>query len=170
MSIKKQAYKIGDHVVHWAHGPGVVVELDEKELAGKKTQYYVVEANDLTLWIPTTTQGESSLRPLSTPSKLLEVLELFAIQGEPLAEDRHERKLQLADQMKNGTLESVCKVIRDLTHHNRTQKKNENDNAILTRAVNLLVEEWSQVLSMPVQEVERSLEKMLAKNENGSKE
>jgi RNA polymerase-interacting CarD/CdnL/TRCF family regulator len=42
-------YNIGDLVIHRAYGSGKITQLEEKQLAGKKKLYYVVQIRDMTL-------------------------------------------------------------------------------------------------------------------------
>jgi RNA polymerase-interacting CarD/CdnL/TRCF family regulator len=55
-------YKIGDTVVHWTHGLGTVIAIDEMSLAGKTQQYYVIEVEQLKLWVPVEEADEGSIR------------------------------------------------------------------------------------------------------------
>jgi RNA polymerase-interacting CarD/CdnL/TRCF family regulator len=86
---------------------------------------------------------------------------LLANPGEPLSEDRMTRKTQLAELLEDRTLESTCRLVRDLAYHKRTNKLNENDNTILKRARNFLLNEWSAALSVPVYQAERELRILL---------
>ena len=154
-------FQVGDQVVHWTYGPGEVIQLDEKALSGRTEQYYVVQVNDMTLFVPINDQGQTSLR-LPTPADEFE--HLFAVlksPEEPLSGDRWERKTQLMAQMKDGRLESICKVIRDLNAFQHTKKLNDNDVAILERAQNFLLNEWHISLGIPRSEAEVQLHKLL---------
>jgi CarD family transcriptional regulator len=156
-------FAVGDQVVHWTYGPGEVIQLDEKVLSGQKEQYYVVQIRDMTLFVPINDQGQTSLR-LPTPSGEFE--SLFAIlksPEEPLSSDRWERKNQLLAQMKDGRLESICKVIRDLVAFRRSKKLNDFDAAILERAQNFLLNEWQISLGATKVEAERELNALLEK-------
>jgi len=53
-------FKVGDQVTHWSFGPGKIIQLDEKEIAGRKGTYYIVKTNDLTIWVPVKENGETS--------------------------------------------------------------------------------------------------------------
>jgi RNA polymerase-interacting CarD/CdnL/TRCF family regulator len=63
--------------------------------------------------------------------------------------------------LKDGTLESICRVVRDLAFHKRTKKINESDKSILTRTRSFLLTEWSIVLSVPVHQAESELRNLL---------
>jgi RNA polymerase-interacting CarD/CdnL/TRCF family regulator len=150
-------YQIGDQVVHRVYGLGEIIQLDEKTLSGHTHPYYVVRNRDLTLWVQVNDDDTSSLR---LPTPISDFEKLFAIlrsPGQPLSTDRFERRTQLADQIKDGKLTSVCGVVRDLVFRQRTQKMNDNDTAVLERAQNFLLNEWAHSLSIPIYQAKREL-------------
>jgi RNA polymerase-interacting CarD/CdnL/TRCF family regulator len=155
------SFQVGDQVIHWVYGLGEIIQLDEKVLSGHTDKYYVVQIRDLTLWVPLNETGEHCLR-LPTPTRdFHKLFRLLASPGEPLSTDRYMRKTQLTDLLKDGTLESICRVVRDLVYHKRDNKLNENDNSVLERARSFLLNEWSVALSVPVQQAERELMNLL---------
>jgi RNA polymerase-interacting CarD/CdnL/TRCF family regulator len=154
-------FRVGDVVVHWAYGLGKIVQLEEKNLSGDASMFYVVKIRDMTLWVPIKETGESCLRMLTPARDFQELFLILGSPGEPLSTDRLERKLHLADLMKKGTLKAVCQVIRDLTYQKRTKKLNDNDNTILNRAKSFLLDEWSICLAVPVKQVEQELRGIL---------
>ena len=154
-------YAVGDRVVHWSFGLGEIVRLDEKVLSGKTSQYYVVKTPNLTLWVPVSETGERSLRYLTSAREFQKKIRLLASQGEPLPADRFERKTQLAELLKDGTFESLCRLVRDLTFFKKGKKVNDNDNTTLERARKMLVNEWGIALSVPAYQAERELNELL---------
>ena len=162
MTEQQYHYQVGDLVIHWTYGPGTIIELDEKELDGHTNQYYVVRTQNLTLWVPVSEVGNKCLR-LPTPAEdFKRLFKILASGGEPLSPDRLERKLQLTERMKSGSLEEVCTVVRDLFSQKRSSKMNENDNATLERARNFLLSEWTISLNVPLQQAHRELESLLS--------
>jgi RNA polymerase-interacting CarD/CdnL/TRCF family regulator len=159
-----RSYKVGDQVIHCVYGLGEIIQLDEKVLAGKTGRYYVVKVRDLTLWVPRGERGKLSLRSLTPAREFRSLFRLLASPGESLSSNRYTRKTQLIDLMKDGTLESICRVIRDLMHYKKTMKFNEHDNSVLKRAMNFLLIEWSTVMSIPLQQAEGKLTQLLETN------
>jgi CarD family transcriptional regulator len=158
---KNKAFQVGDQVIHWAYGLGEIIQLDEKELFGRTGKYYVVQMSDITLWVPLNETGERCLRYLTPAGDFQKLFGILASPGEPLSIDRLERKTQLTERLKDGTLESICGVVRDLAFHKRIKKMNDNDNSILARARSFLLDEWCMVLSVPVQQAEYELKELL---------
>ncbi|MGW8249569.1 MAG: CarD family transcriptional regulator [Anaerolineales bacterium] len=164
MSEQNLPFQVGDQVIHWVYGLGEIIQLDEKVLSGNPAIYYVVQIRDLTIWVPRDEAGVHCLR-FPTPAKDFQKLfHLLSSPGESLATDRYLRRTQLMELLKDGTLESICRVIRDLVWYKRSNKINESDNSILARARNFLLTEWSAALSVPIQQAERELGNLLQTN------
>ena len=158
------SFQVGDRVIHWVYGLGEIIQLDEKEMSGQTGKYYVVKTNDLTLWVPIDKTGENCLR-LPTPAREFHTLfRLLASPGEPLSSDRFERKTQLAERLQERSLESICRIVRDLVNYKRTKKINENDHSTLARARTFLLNEWSVAFSVSVQQAEQELRDLLDTN------
>lgn len=152
-------------MVHWSYGPGVILQMDEKEIAGVITRYYMVQVRDMTMWVPATDAGERGLR-FPTPAEDFPALYLIlSSAAEALSDDRMERKTQLTERLKDNRIDSVCRVIRDLTYHQRNKKMNDNDNVILQRARAFLLNEWSTSLSISLVQAEQELDRLLGKEE-----
>ena len=155
------SFQVGDQVIHWVHGLGEIIEIEEKVLTGHSDKYYVVQTSDLTLWVPLSDAGEHSLRFLTPASEFQELFRILASPGEPLAQDRLARRTQLAELLKDGMLESTCRVIRDLVYHKKNNKFNENDSSVLEQSKRFLINEWSAALSVPTRQAERELMNLL---------
>ena len=161
MSEQEMIFHVGDQVIHWVHGLGEIIELDEKVLSGHTGQYYVLQIRDLTLWVPINERGERGLRTLTPARDFQKLFGILASPGEPLSVNVLERKNQLSDRLKDGSLESICRVIRDLVFYRQTNKFNLSDKSILERARNSLLNEWSLVLSVPIQQADQELQELI---------
>lgn len=157
----------GDPVMHWTYGLGEVIGLEERSLSGQKTLYYAVKVRDLTVWVPADGQLASRLRPPTTAANFKHLLAILSAAGEPLPEDRQERKIRLVEQLKEGRAESLCRVVRDLFAYQRAKTLNENDQVILKRAQNALLSEWGYSLSVPEMQAESDMRRLLTPGSAG---
>ena len=154
-------FKVGDQGIHWSFGPGEIIQVDEKEVSGRKDFYYIVQTHNLTLWVPVNGSGEGSLRFLTPRSEFDQLFEILTSPGGGLPEDRLVRKTMLTERLRDGRLDSICKVVRDLNFLSRSKKLNEYDNAILERDKISLLDEGSLAWSIPVQQAEKELHDLL---------
>lgn len=161
MDTQKDHFQVGDRVVHWSYGPGVILQMDEKEIAGVTTRYYMVQVRDMIMWVPVTDAGERGLRFPTPPEDFPALYVILSSAAEALSDDRMERKTQLSDRLKDNRIDSVCRVVRDLTYHQRNKKMNDNDNVMLQRARTFLLNEWSTSLSISLTQAEQELDRLL---------
>jgi RNA polymerase-interacting CarD/CdnL/TRCF family regulator len=157
----------GDPVMHWTYGLGKVVRLEERALSGKKTLYYAVQVGELTIWVPADGMVENRLRTPTPKERFKELLSILSGPGEPLPEDRQERKLMLVELLKDGRAESLCRVIRDLAAHQKLRSLNENDQALMKRAQNALLGEWGFSLSIAPEQAKLDLQQLLTSGSTG---
>ena len=154
-------YQVGDKVVHWAFGPGEIIQLDEKRLAGKTAWYYGVLLKDMTIWVPIGEAENHSLRQVTPAIEFERLYDILRSVGDLLPEDRIERKGLLNERLRGGTLDDVCRVIRDLNSLSYKKKLNENDLSTMERARKLLLDEWKLSMSIPMEEAQRKLDFLL---------
>lgn len=120
-------FHTGDTVMHWTYGLGQVVGQEERFLSGSKMLYYAVQMQEMTVWVPVDSQLGSRLRPPTSESGFKQLLAILSSPGEPLPEDRFERRSRLLALHKDGRAESLCQIIRDLSAYQKTRSLNEND-------------------------------------------
>jgi len=155
------SYKIGDPVMHWTYGFGKVVGLEERDLSGKTIMYYAVKLHDLTVWVPADENLENRLRPPTPAAEFEHLFTILTSSGDPLPEDRHERKLHLVERLKDGRAESLCRVLRDLFTFQQRKSLNENDQYLLKRVQSALLGEWGFSLSIPSTQAALELHRLL---------
>lgn len=161
MNEQKFPFQVGDQVIHWAYGPGEVIRLDEKCLSGRTQLYYVVQMRDMMLWVPVEQSNNCSLRFPTPKQEFEDLFQILASSAIPLSSDRNERRLQLAERLRDHELSSICEVIRDLTQRKGLKRMNMEDNTTLERSKNLFVNEMSLVFSIPIQQSVDELKQLL---------
>jgi len=151
----------GDSVMHWTHGLGKVVRLEERALSGQVIMYYAIQIGDMTVWVPADNMLETRLRLPTGKADFKRMLSTLSKPGEPLPEDRRERKTLLIEWLKDGQTESFFRVIRSLATYRQSHSLNLDEQAILKRSQNALIGEWSCALSIPAAQAEIELYRLL---------
>ena len=162
-------FQIGDSVVHCTYGMGKVMDVEERVYNQASTKYYKVQVIDFTIWVPADENLKSRLRLPASVSGFKKLLTLLAAQPENLPKDRRERNTLLQERMKNGAVDSLCKVIRDLAYFRRDKSWSEYDSALMKRAQKALIGEWVFILSVTPEHAEMELAKLLAQKIGGAK-
>jgi RNA polymerase-interacting CarD/CdnL/TRCF family regulator len=155
------SFSVGEKVFHCSFGLGEITQIEEKVINGHQSNYYVIKLNDMTIWVPMDDTGQSSLRGPTPPEVFIKTLPILSDPNELLFEDRVLRKKQLTDQLNDGHLSSICRVVRDLTYYGRSSKLNDQEKSILERAVQSLLTEWTFTLGTSQNQAHQTMESML---------
>ena len=137
-------FKVGDIVVHPAHGLGHIVRLESKGLSGEELcLYYEVATAKSTVWVPVNGHDAISLRLLTRKADLGRYRAV--LNGPPAApnKDHRQRRLELGDRMRQVPFQAVCEVVRDLTALGWHKTLNDTDSTWLRKAHGKLCQEWA---------------------------
>jgi RNA polymerase-interacting CarD/CdnL/TRCF family regulator len=155
-------YKIGDSVVHLAHGLGQIVNLEEKRLFGAEARlYYEVVTQKNTVWVPVESQAGSTLRSITSKSDLGDFERVLKLKPEPLNKDHRMRQSELNERLKRGSFQALCEVVRDLTAHGWRKPLSDADAALLRRIYENLCQEWAMAAGLAVTEVDQQISRLL---------
>jgi RNA polymerase-interacting CarD/CdnL/TRCF family regulator len=155
-------FSVGSTVIHAKHGLGEILQVEETLINGKPTVCYVVKTRDLMIWVPVEdATARNNLRGLTPQADFENVLTILSTPSEPLPEDRKERKSHLLQQLTDGSIASVCLLIRDLSGYGHRKKLSDDDKSILERAKNSLLTEWAVSLSIPPAQARKQMGELL---------
>lgn len=155
-------FKVGDSVVHTAHGLGRVVRLDEKRLSGQEARlYYEVTTQKGTVWVPVEARETVRLRPLTAKPELPRYRSLLKSRPTSLDRDYRKRHVELADRLKQGSFRVLCEVVRDLTARGWQKPLSEGDATWLRKAREGLCQEWAAAEGVSIPEAAQEVEALL---------
>jgi RNA polymerase-interacting CarD/CdnL/TRCF family regulator len=109
---------------------------------------------------------KNRLRYPTSATRFKKMLALLSSPAESLPGDRRQRYILLLELLNDGGIESLCKVIRDLTAHRRANSWNEYDSSLMKRASKALIGEWSASLSITPREAEMEYHRLLEPTQN----
>ena len=151
----------GDSVMHWTHGLGKVIQLEERVLSGQAIQYYAIQIGDMMVWVPADEMLETRLRLPTRAAEFKRLMCTLSEPGEPLPDDRRERKTLLVEWLKDGRTESLFRVIRSLATYQQAHSLSLEEQALLKRSKNTLVGEWGYAMSLTPAQAEHELHRLL---------
>ena len=151
----------GDSVMHWTHGLGKVVQLEERTVSGESLPYYAILIGDMTVWVPADDMLESRLRLPTHTAEFKRLMGILSQPGEPLPVDRRERKALLIEWLKDGRSESLFRVIRSLATYRQDHNLNMDEQALMKRSQHALLGEWSLAMSVTLEQAEFELYRLL---------
>lgn len=156
-------YLVGDKVVHPMHGAGVIEEITQERLAGRRAEYYVfrMPVGGLVLKIPTENCGTIGVRALSSQNEIQHVLDMIpSLDAEMTANWNHRYRENMA-RIKSGDLVEVARVIKGLMWRDAQRGLSNGERKMLHTAKQILISEIVLVCDIAYQAAEESVSEMM---------
>lgn len=156
------SFKVGDRVVLRSHGVGEIVRLEERQFTGREAGwYYEVNTAKSTIWVAVETPETAGMRALTARRELDPCRAVLKGQPEVLNPDHNQRRTEVAGRLKQGSLLTMCAVVRDLTAHGWRRPLAEADAAALRRTTEVLYDEWATAAGVSVAEATQEVQALL---------
>ncbi|UAL47762.1 CarD family transcriptional regulator [Sutcliffiella horikoshii] len=136
-------FKIGDNIVYPMHGVGIIKDIEEKEILGKKQQYFVIRMliSNMQVMIPTGKILSSSIRPVTDIIALKHIMHIFQHgESDRLMPWKQRFKLN-TEKIKTGKIQEGAEVVRDLMRMKKEKALNSSEKRMLNNANEFLISE-----------------------------
>lgn len=158
-TMETPAFKVNQHVVYPLQGVGVIKDIEERELKGKKTLYYVIylELSDMTVMIPTDKTDERGIRAIVPAKEAKQALTLIGEAFEPITADWKMRYQMHLDLLRSGSIHDIATVVRALYHRSKVKELPIQERKLFDDALKILIDEITYSLEKKKSEVEEMI-------------
>lgn len=153
---KNFQYEIGQYVVYPLQGVGVIKNIEEKTLRGNSENYYIVyiEVSDMTIMIPVNRSDELGLRSIVDKKTAKKAIDNISKLKETVPPDWKARQQMNIDFLKDGSIESVAKVVKILYSRSKQKELPVQERKLYDNALNLLINESSLAMDKSKKDIE----------------
>ncbi len=136
-------FEIGDNIVYPMHGAGIIEAIEEKEISGKKQQYYVINMfiGNMQVMIPAGKIVSSSVRPVTDIMELNNIINSFHHGESDQLMPWKQRFKMNTDKIKTGKIQECSEVVRDLMRMKKEKALNSSEKKMLDNAHGYLISE-----------------------------
>jgi CarD family transcriptional regulator len=148
---KQQIFKAGEMAVHPKHGVGEVTEVEERDLGGKKAQFYVLKIIDsgLKVMVPTDAAERVGLRAIMKKKEAQAIFEILKTPEVAVDVQPWNRRFRAYTEMlKSGLPSEIAKVLRDMYRLKFDKDLSFGERRLLDQAKSLLVKELALAKQM----------------------
>ena len=136
-------FKVGDYIVYPMYGAGIVTEIVEKEFLGEMRTYYNVSLPycRMEASVPVDNCEKLGVRPVISPDRIGEVLEVLRGESEPMNPNWNKRYRENTERMQTGDILEVAAVVRNLVRTDRQKPLSTGEKKLLSTAKQILESE-----------------------------
>ncbi|MCL4831378.1 MAG: hypothetical protein KJZ86_03020 [Caldilineaceae bacterium] len=159
-------FAIGQDVVHPAHGPGTIVDIEESELVAGYHRFYVIEfvRNRLTVRLPVERVSEIGVRKVMSQARYQRVLSTLRALPEQLQSDFKSRRYRVNELLHSGRPGQIAAAVRDLTWRKFEKHLTKADADQLSKGRQMLAAEVAMSNNEDVHEAERAIREAVAES------
>ncbi|MBR7163811.1 MAG: CarD family transcriptional regulator [Clostridia bacterium] len=156
-------YHIGSKVVYPMHGAGVIESIEEREIMGKKQQYYImrIPIGDMQVMVPMQNAEEIGLREVIDPDVADHVLEEFKACAIVMDSNWNKRYRDNMTKIKSGNISDVVTVVKNLMYRDKLRGLSTGERKMLSNAKQILVSELVVAKSCSQQNIETIMDNII---------
>jgi CarD family transcriptional regulator len=162
---KQSVFKSGDMAVHPKHGVGEVVEVEERDVGGRKTTFYVLKIVDtgLKVMVPTDAAARVGLRPVMKKREAQKILDILKTPEVAVDVQPWNRRFRAYTEMlKSGLPSEIAKVLRDMYRLKFDKDLSFGERRLLDQARSLLVQELALAKKVKPDSIEGEIQQILS--------
>jgi CarD family transcriptional regulator len=159
------AFKTGDLAVYPAHGVGLIMGVEGRNVLGVNNHFYILKILDTeaTIMVPVETASSVGLRKIVKKSQVPKIYEILKDKTDVILDNQtwNRRYRDYTDKIKSGCVMEVAKVLRDLYILKLDKDLSFGERRMLDTAKNLLVKELSIAKNIKEEKVEEELHRIM---------
>ncbi len=160
-----QSFKSGELAVYPAHGVGMVMGVETREVSGLNQNFYILKIlnTEATIMVPVDTASSVGLRKIVKKSQVPKVYEILMDRKDVVLDNQtwNRRYREYTDKIKSGCVMEVARVLRDLYVLKLDKELSFGERRMLDTAKNLLVKELSIAKNIKEEKVEEELSRIM---------
>ena len=158
-------FNIGDKVVYPMHGAGIIQDIEEKNILGEKTAYYIIKMpGEVKVMVPTAKAEEIGMRNIidgETASKVFQVLETDSTE---MSLNWNKRYRDNMEKVKSGDIYEVADVVRNLSFKQKERGLSTGEKKMLLNAKQILVSELTLAENAQKEAIEELVDSKIDKS------
>ena len=161
MVVQANTFERGDWIVHANYGVGQVRELEKKKLDGEKQAFYRVKTFNSEYWLSVARTDVEYIRPITSEYKINRALTMIRKAPRELPEKHAERSKVISEAIKDPSLYTKARMIRDLKGKEQESKLNFTEEDAFLKMRKQFLDEWSVIKDVDREILEEKLDKAL---------
>jgi len=165
-SQQRLGFKTGEYIVYPAHGVGLIVSIEEQEVAGLTLELFVIsfEQDKLTLRVPVTKIKSVGMRKLAEEAEVNQALTTVTGRARVKRTMWSRRAQEYEAKINSGDLIAISEVVRDLYRSEEQPEQSYSERQLFEQAMDRMSREIASVNRLTLTEAVQLIEKNLAKS------
>jgi CarD family transcriptional regulator len=162
-------FNVDDYIVHPVYGVGHLVKIEERQFSEEAAcLYYQINWPKRQVWMPVVAQQAGGLRLITARRELDRYRTVLKGQPALLSKNYYQRRQELLSSLDQGSFQSVCEVVRDLTAWGKHKRLSRTDGVTLRETRQALCHEWATAAGVSNRAASQEIDALLLVTQHAS--
>lgn len=158
---EQMLFSKGDWIVHVHHGVGQVRQKSSKRIGQHEGEYYQVDLQSSTLWVPVDNVDPATFRTIASEEEFDEAMDLLRRPAREMGSDFSKRKSRIRSVQSEHSFVALARLVRDLWARQQERSLSNTEESALRQLSERLLSEWSICMQIEVDEAQQMLYRLL---------
>lgn len=152
-------FNVGDKIVYPMHGAGTIDAIEQKDILGEKTDYYIIKMpGEVKVMVPIDKAAQIGVRNIINKEEATKVLDVLEAEETEMPNNWNKRYQENMLKMKSGSVYEIADVVRNLSYKQKEKGLSTGEKKMLNNAKQILISELVLAEHATEPEVEQLIE------------
>lgn len=156
-------FHVGDKVVYPMHGAGVIESIEDREVFGIKSRYYIIKMilGQIKVMVPVDKAESIGIRRTTDMAGYDQVMRILSGDYKMMDKKWNKRYRENEAKLKDGNINDIAEIVNYLNYMNKKGKLSTGEKKMLSQSRQMLVSELALIKNICYEEMERDVDKIL---------
>ncbi|HHY78661.1 MAG TPA: CarD family transcriptional regulator [Clostridiales bacterium] len=156
-------FHVGDKVVYPMHGAGTIESIEDKEVFGDVSKYYIIKMilGEIKLMVPIDKAESIGIRKIESKDTYDKVVKILSGASKVMDKKWNVRFRENEAKLRKGDLSEIAEIVNYLHHMNSKGKLSTGEKKMLELSKEMLISEMALIQDKEYEEMEQEVNKIL---------
>lgn len=156
-------FHVGDKVVYPMHGAGIIESIEDREVFGIRSRYYIIKMvlGQIKVMVPIDKAESIGIRKITDMSGYDQVMRILSGDYKIMDKKWNKRYRENEAKLKDGNINDIAEIVNYLNYMNKKGKLSTGEKKMLAQSRQMLVSELALIKNICYEEMDRDMDKIL---------
>lgn len=156
-------FHVGDQVVYPMHGAGIIESIEDREIFGVISKYYIIKMvlGQIKAMVPVDKAESIGIRRITDMDGYYNVVKILLGSYKKMDEKWSKRFRENEAKLKKGNINEIAEIVNYLNYMNRRGKLSTGEKKMLAQSREMMISELALIKNICYEEMEREMDKIL---------
>ena len=156
-------FHVGDKIVYPMHGAGIIESIEDREVFGVKSKYYIIKMilGQIKAMVPVDKAESIGIRCIADMNGYYEVMKILSGSYRAMEKKWNKRFRENEAKLKKGNIYEIAEITNYLHYMDKRGKLSTGEKKMLIKSKEMMISELALIKNLCYEEMEMEMEEIL---------